>query len=137
NDTQDNERKSQLLYETFFRPPPEDDFVDPNYAYDTPICDFQPITDQQIQRAIERLAPHKVPGPNSISNIVFTKCMILLVPYLSPIFRATFQLNVYPDEWKQPITLLDSMAKILSSCIADDLTYIAEQHNLLPPTHFG
>lgn len=29
------------------------------------------------------------------------------------------------------------MAKILSSCVADDLTYISEQHNLLPPMHFG
>jgi hypothetical protein len=29
------------------------------------------------------------------------------------------------------------MAKILSSCVADDLTYIAEEHNLLPQTHFG
>jgi hypothetical protein len=29
------------------------------------------------------------------------------------------------------------MAKILSSCVADDLTYLAEQHNFLPSTHFG
>jgi hypothetical protein len=29
------------------------------------------------------------------------------------------------------------MAKILSSCVADELTYIAEQFNLLAPTHFG
>ncbi|KAG2360085.1 hypothetical protein BDR07DRAFT_1290669, partial [Suillus spraguei] len=36
----------------------------------------------------------------------------------------------------RPITLLDTMAKILSSCVADDLTYIAEEHHLLPPTHF-
>jgi hypothetical protein len=33
--------------------------------------------------------------------------------------------------------LLNSMAKILSSCVADNLTYIAEEHNLLPPMHFG
>lgn len=29
------------------------------------------------------------------------------------------------------------MAKILSSCIADNLTYIAEHHSLLSNTHFG
>ena len=29
------------------------------------------------------------------------------------------------------------MAKILSSCVADDLTYIAERYNLLAPTHFS
>jgi hypothetical protein len=29
------------------------------------------------------------------------------------------------------------MAKILSSCVADDLTFIAEHHALLPNSHFG
>jgi hypothetical protein len=82
----------------------------------------------------------------------------LLVPFLGPIFRATFTLKIYPEQWKKsstivlrkpgrpdyslpkayrPITLLDTMAKLLSSCVANDLTYIAEQHQLLPPTHFG
>lgn len=77
---------------------------------------------------------------------------------MGPIFRATFTLGIYPEEWKKfstivlckpgrpdyslpkayhPIMLLDTMAKILSSCVADNLVYIAEQHNLLPPTHFG
>jgi hypothetical protein len=77
---------------------------------------------------------------------------------MGPIFRVTFSLGIYPEQWKQsstivlhkpgrpdystlkayrPITLLDSMAKILSSCIADDITYLAEQFNLLPANHFG
>jgi hypothetical protein len=37
----------------------------------------------------------------------------------------------------RPIMLLDTMAKLLSSCIADDLMYIAEQHGLLPATCFS
>ncbi|KAG2072431.1 hypothetical protein BDR04DRAFT_987375, partial [Suillus decipiens] len=36
----------------------------------------------------------------------------------------------------RPIMLLDTMANILSSCVTDDLTYIAEEHNLLPSMHF-
>jgi len=156
--TQDNNRKSELLYNVFFRPSPENDYVDPEHAYPPPVCEFNPITDKQIHRAITKLSPYKAPGLNGISNIVFIKCADILVPYMGPIFRATFSLRVYPDEWKRlstivlrkpgrpdysipkayrPITLLDTMAKILSSCVADDLTYIAEEHNLLPQTHFG
>ena len=155
--TQDNTRKSKLLYEVFFRPLPANEHVEPNFNYDPPICKFVPITDQQIFRAIAKLSPYKAPRPNGVSNCIYTHCAELLVPYMGPIFWATFTLGVYPDTWKhsstvvlrkpgrldysvpkayRPIALLDTMAKILSSCVADDLIYIAEQHNLLPPTHF-
>jgi len=157
NTQQDNTHKSELLYDTFFKPPRKNDDLDPDYEYDDPVCEFKPITDQQIFRAIARLAPYKAPGPNGISNIVFHKCATALVPFMGPIFRATFSLSIYPEQWKRsstivlrkpgrpdysapkayrPITLLDSMAKILSSCVADDITYIAEQFNLLLATHF-
>lgn len=157
-DPQDNARKSELLYETFFRKPPEDEHTDANYTYPPPICDFELITDRQIHQAIKKLAPYKAPGPNGVSNCVFLKCANLLVPYMAPLFRATFTLEIYPEEWKRsstivlrkpgrpdyslpkayrPITLLDTMAKILSSCVADELIYITEQHNLLAATHFG
>ena len=158
NATQDNVRKSELLYDVFFRPSPNNEHVEPNFTYEPPICDFAPITDKQIHRAIDKLSPYKAPGPNGICNCVYKQCADLLVPYMGPLFRATFTLNHYPDEWKlsstvvlrkpgrpdysipkayRPITLLDTMSKILSSCVADDLVYIAEHHNLLPLTHFG
>jgi hypothetical protein len=85
------------------------------------------------------------------------KSTSLLIPFLGPIFHTTFTLEIYPEQWKKsfmivlrkpgrpdyslpkayrPITLLNTMAKLLSSCVADDLKYIAEHHHLLPPTHF-
>jgi hypothetical protein len=130
--------------------------VDPNFEYPPPVCGFELITDPQIHRAIKKLSPLKAPGLNGICNIVSMRCADQLVPFMGPIFRATFTLEVYPNEWKRsstivlrkpgrpdysapkayrPITLLDTMAKILSSCVADELTYISEQHNLLPTTH--
>ncbi|KAI9567025.1 hypothetical protein HD554DRAFT_1995990, partial [Boletus coccyginus] len=36
----------------------------------------------------------------------------------------------------QPITFFNTMAKILSLCVAKDLTNIAEKHQLLFNTHF-
>ena len=67
-------------------------------------------------------------------------------------------LGVYPEEWKdsvtvvvrkpakpdysnpsayRPIALLNTMGKILSACVAEDLAQMAEMHGLLPANHFG
>jgi hypothetical protein len=97
---QDNARKSEILYGVFFRPPSENDHINPELNYCPPVCEFRPITDQQVHRAIAKLLPYKAPGLNGISNIIFMKCADLLVPYMAPIFRATFTLETYPDEWK-------------------------------------
>ena len=35
------------------------------------------------------------------------------------------------------IALLNTMAKILSACVAEDLIHMAELHGLLPDNHFG
>ncbi|KAG2065357.1 hypothetical protein BDR04DRAFT_1032981, partial [Suillus decipiens] len=103
---QDNTRKSELLYKVFFRPPIDNDHVNPEFKYMPPICDFKPITDQQIHRAIAKLAPLKAPGPNRIQNIVFTCCADLLVPFLAPIFHAMFSLETYPKDWKCSSTIV-------------------------------
>ncbi|KAG2072432.1 hypothetical protein BDR04DRAFT_963159, partial [Suillus decipiens] len=58
--------------------------------------EFKLITDQQVHRAIAKLSPHKAPGLNGVSNIVFMKCTDLLIPFMAPIFRVTFTLEVYP-----------------------------------------
>jgi len=71
------------------------------------------------------------------------KCPHLLVPHLGPIYHATFELRVYQAQWRDsvtivlrkptklnhtvpgahwPITLLNTIAKILSTFIAEDLT---------------
>ncbi|KAJ8584195.1 hypothetical protein M405DRAFT_697022, partial [Rhizopogon salebrosus TDB-379] len=74
--------------------------------YNPPICEFAPITDKQIARAIAKLSPYKAPGPNGISNSVFTHCADLLIPYMGPIFRATFTLDIYPEDWKHSSTIV-------------------------------
>lgn len=106
NSTQDNARKSELLYDVFFRQPPENEHVEPNFVYNPPICEFAPITNSQISRAIDKLSPYKAPGPNGICNCVYKNCSDLLVPYMGPIFRATFALEHYPEDWKLSSTVV-------------------------------
>ncbi|KAG2064525.1 hypothetical protein BDR04DRAFT_939829, partial [Suillus decipiens] len=74
--------------------------------YPPPVCEFTPITNQQIHRVIKQLAPHKTPGLNGVSNIVFMKSADLLVPFMGPIFRATFRLGIYPESWKTLSTIV-------------------------------
>ena len=78
--------------------------------------------------------------------------------YLYFIFRAIFELGIYPDEWKEsitvvlrkpgkpsyeepkayrPIALLNTLGKLFSSIVADELSYFCESRNLFPPTQFG
>ena len=153
-----NKDKAKALYNSFFFPPPQDDGIDPDYQYPPPCAAFDNITDQQIHRAIKRLKPHKGTGPDRHSNSLYIHCRKLLVPHLGPYYRATFNLKYYPKEWKtsttavlckpgkpdyslpkafRPITLLNSIAKILSSIVSEDLVHLAETHHLLPDNHFG
>ncbi|KII88886.1 hypothetical protein PLICRDRAFT_83129, partial [Plicaturopsis crispa FD-325 SS-3] len=154
----DNEGKSRALYNSFFPPPPADHGVPLGYEYPPPKFEYRPITNAQILRAIDKLHPYKAPGVDETSNSVFTHCKQFLVPHMGPIIRATFQLEHYPHEWQisetvalrkpgkpdysapkafRPIALLNSFAKIASSCVAEDLTIAAEELGMLPPNHFG
>ena len=68
-----NEEKSKILAKTFFPPRPPDD-TPLQFVYPKPICDFDPISREQIKRQLAKLKPYKAPGPNGIPNIVLTKC---------------------------------------------------------------
>jgi len=82
----------------------------------------------------------------------------IILDHLYFIFKATFDLGVYPQEWKQsitavlrkpgkpnyklakayrPIALLNTIPKVLTSIIAENITHLVEKHSLLPKTHFG
>ncbi|KNZ79714.1 hypothetical protein J132_08840 [Termitomyces sp. J132] len=81
---------------------------------------------------------------------------------LLSVFRATLTLGVYLDSVRvlgtvcdrqvikklarddyidsnlyQPIALLDTIAKVLASCMKTKLTFLAEKHNILPKHRFG
>ncbi|KAG2339217.1 hypothetical protein BDR05DRAFT_892051, partial [Suillus weaverae] len=74
--------------------------------YPPPVCKFELITDAQIHCAVKRLSAFKALGLNSISNIVFMCCVKQLVPFMGPVFRATFTLGVYPNNKKCLSTIM-------------------------------
>jgi hypothetical protein len=157
--TTTNEEKAKAFYNTFFAAPDESSHAEiGDNEYLEPAFKFRPISDHQISRAINRISPCKAPRANGFSNIILKQCADLIIPIIGPIFHATFSLNTYPEEWKnsitlvvrkpakasyvdpgayRPIALLDTIGKVLSACVAEDLSKYAEIHNLLPRNHFG
>ena len=152
-----NEEKSKILAKTFFPPRPLDD-TPLQLVYPKPICDFDPISREQIKRQLAKLKPYKAPGPDGIPDIVLTKCTNVLIYRLYYIYKAILELGVYYEPWRtltmvvlrkpgkprynipkayRPIALLNMMAKVLTALIADLMTFYTETHQLLPAHHFG
>ena len=78
--------------------------------------------------------------------------------HLYYIFRAIFELDIYLDEWRisttvvlrkpgkpsykepkayRPIALLNTLGKLFSSIVADDLSHFCETREVLPKNQFG
>ncbi|RDX51329.1 hypothetical protein OH76DRAFT_1309435, partial [Lentinus brumalis] len=153
-----NEAKGAEFYKTFFLPRVDIADIPDDHEYPEPKYAFQPITDEQVRRAIRQLKSFKVPGPDGIPNEVYRATADVLVPLLGKLFRATFELQYYPEKWKvsdtvvlrkpgktdytvakayRGIALLSCLSKILSKCVADVLVYHAEKHGMLPSLQFG
>jgi hypothetical protein len=152
-----NEGKVELLMKQFFPPAPAASTVPPGQVYPSRVPMRGTITSEQIHRIITQLSPYKVHGPDEIPNVVLMKCVDILIDYSLPIFVAVFSLETYSDRWKEsftavlrkpgkpaydvskahrPVVLLNSIAKVLTAIVAEDLSYLCEAHNLLPATHF-
>ena len=85
-------------------------------------------------------------------------CVDALIDHHFFIFRAVFELVVYHPRWLEsitqvlrkigktsydvaksyrPIRLIDTILKVLSTLCSKPISYLAEKHNLLPPSQFG
>ena len=153
-----NEDKGKLFYQIFFprqTAPPVPVQRDP---YPQAKWVYEPTSDEQIHRAIKRMKPWKATRSETTPNAVFVHARELLVPHLGPIFRATDNLKLYPNDWKltktpvlqkpgkpdyteatawRPIVLSNGMARLLNGCKTEDLVLMCKKTGILPPNHFG
>ncbi|KAI0671292.1 hypothetical protein C8Q78DRAFT_944874, partial [Trametes maxima] len=99
-----NEQKSAVFFKQFYLPSISSEDIHtvapPGMVYPPPAYRFRPPTNRQIERIIAGLPPDKAPGPNGVINRVYKEIAPALVPHIGPLFRATFSLNHYPDQWK-------------------------------------
>ena len=132
--------------------------VPANFTYPQPIPDPPQITKAQIENQVRRLSPYKAYGSDDIANVVLQRCLDLIILHLLHIFQATLKLGADYGPWKEsitvvlrkpgkpnyempkaywPIVLLSTIAKVLTAIVVTEITRLAEQHQLLPKTHFG
>ena len=152
-----NSEKSATLAKGFFPPKLVVSSVQPNTKY-PPQCQADVrITTDQLRKQFRKPKPYKAPGPDSIPNIVLMKCAELLTDSLLTIYEAMFECLLIYKPWKtftmvvlrklgkpryntpkayRPIALLNTMWKVLTAVVADQLTFAMERHQLLPANHF-
>jgi hypothetical protein len=143
-----NEEKSQAFHEIFFPPPRRENRSYDDMHYPEPVCAFRNITDKQIARAIDKLWPYKGVMGDDIANVVLKQTKGIITPYLGAIYRATYNLKIYPKHWKiydtcitrkpgktdymalkayRPMCLLRTIVKPLSMATAKLLSYWIEK----------
>jgi hypothetical protein len=153
-----NAAKADMFYEAFFPPKPAVSSVPEDFIYPDPRWKHEPISDEQIVKAITKLKPGKASKPGTIPNDILLHAGKLLAPHLGPIFRATDDIGWYPDEWKvtqtpvikkpgktdyatpgawRPVVLSDGIARLLNKCKATDMMTRCEELGLLQENHFG
>ena len=154
-----NQDKSKALARVFFpEKPRQTDAAADEAEVPPPICNTDPITREQIRKHIARLKPFKAPGPDGIPNIVLIRSADLIITRLWAIYTAIMEKDLYYTPWKEfitivlrkpgkprydtpkayrPIALLNTIVKVLTSIIAEQITYYSEKHQLLPAQHYG
>ena len=157
NTAETNEEKAKALAKTFFIPKPASTHSPPPI----PDREYSPLTPYSHQRIVNKarsLKRNKAPGPDGLPNEVWTAGIDILGKHITVLFNAIMTTGYYPKAWRQsttvvlrkpgkpaydvpkayrPIALLNTLGKLLSGLIADDLSYICEANNLLSPKAFG
>jgi hypothetical protein len=116
------------------------------------------ITEKEIKDAIRTASPLKAPGPDGIANKALQTGTAQLATHLTRIFNQSLHLGYCPAHFREsttvvlrkpgkddytapksyrPIVLMNTMGKIMDAVIARRLSYLAETHHVLPPTHMG
>jgi hypothetical protein len=150
--------KAEIFRETFFPPPPAADLSDiEETVYPESVPPPPRITLSQVDTAIEKLAAKKAPRPDEIPNLVLKKCYNEIKNHLL-LAQESFEIGYFPKIFKEtkthvlrkpkksdytkpnayrPIALENTIGKVLESIMAKTISYLTEEHELLPANHFG
>ncbi|KAF7136975.1 hypothetical protein CNMCM5793_006679 [Aspergillus hiratsukae] len=156
NELVDNEDKARAFLHTFF-PKMDEPHEDP--PTQAPLeLPWPPITELEIERALRASKSSTAPGEDGLPTLVWKYLWKFLKQFVTGIFTASVKLAYHPKRWRRakivvlrkpgkpdysnprayrPISLLNTLGKLLEAVIARRLSYLAEKHGLLPDTQFG
>lgn len=129
-------------------------YVESNYP--TPKS-IEPTTPSEIKKIIHNLPTKKSPGPDKIPNLVLKNLPSKFITFTASLFNACFTHGYFPNQWKianilmfnkpgkdkhlltsyRPISLLNTMAKLLEKVILNRLQTELEIPGVLPHFQFG
>src|SRR6266496_5809780 len=154
-----NQQKINTLKKIFFPSPPPADLSDiPDTNYPDPMSMNPNITITQVKQAIDKLAPNKAPRPDEIPNHILKQCLSTLQHHILMLAQQSISTGHFPQPYREtialvlhkpnkpnymkpnayhPITLENTIGKVLESIMANHISYLCETFNLLPKHHFG
>ncbi|KAE9406954.1 hypothetical protein BT96DRAFT_933621 [Gymnopus androsaceus JB14] len=148
----DNIGKAKIFRDTFFPPPPAESRVPRTVEYPAAAWEFTIPTDRRLKNAIHCMKNGKATRMGTIPNDLFKACSTLLVPRLGPIYRATYNLRIYPDDWAlnetivlkkpgqadyrqpsalRPVAISEGHGRLMNGDMAAEVTTQAETLGLL------
>jgi ribonuclease HI len=152
----ENEDKARVFLDAFF---PAMNTPDPTYLTTSRLeLPWQPITELEIQRSLNAAKGSTAPGDDSLLMLVWKKLWKYLKTLITNIFAASVNLGYHPKLWRRakivvlwkpgkldylnpgsyrPISLLNTLGKLLEAVMARRLSYMAEKYGLLPNSQFG
>ena len=154
----DPAKKSDILLESFFPPTPDVSLTDTeNYSYE-PDYKTDQILLHEVTVAISTTASKTAPGEDEIANLILKLVNHIIAPHLLRIFNASLDESYCPTHFRnsvtialrkpgkkhysiaasyRPISLLNTISKIMKYILAKRISYLAETYQLLPRTHMG
>ncbi|KAI3033203.1 hypothetical protein CBS76997_11321 [Aspergillus niger] len=153
----DNQRKAETFLDSFFPKMAEPEVeVESNPTEEE--LPWEPITEQEIYRSLRAAKGTTAPGRDGIPTLVWKHLWMYLKETITTVFTKSVDLGYYPRQWKQarivvlrkpgkpdysapgayrPISLLNTLGKLLEAVMARRLSYWAERFKLLPDKQFG
>jgi len=152
----DNAEKARVFLESFFP-----DVDEPEAGPDSggmEELEWHPLTEVEIERVLKAAKGKKAPGIDGLPMLAWKNLWTYISGIIFQIFNASIDLGYYPRQWKmasiivlrkpgktdytvpeayRPISLLNTLGKLLEAVMAKRLAYWAESHHLLPDTQFG
>ncbi|KAJ5346168.1 hypothetical protein N7452_004172 [Penicillium brevicompactum] len=152
----ENEDKARAFLDSFF---PEMDTPEASSTTSAPLeLPWQPLTKLEIERSLKAAKATTAPGEDNLPMLVWKQLWEHLKDDITGIFNASLNLGYHPKRWRnakivvlrkpgkpdysvpgayRPISLLNTLGKLLEAVVARRLSYRAEKHGLLPDTQFG
>ncbi len=150
--------KAECLAKSFFPQVTNTDMEDIGYtAYPDPVA-YLTIDIRKIQKAILKFPSQSTPGTDNNPNKILKTGLLLITLCLHWLFNSSFNLGYSPRHFQdsitiffwnlgkadyhtfkeyRPIAILNLIAKIIDSIVANRLSRTAKTFELLPRGHMG